>query len=120
MSFLIFLANADGSISFTTTSVCALLTPDEKRVAAAQVFIIGQLEKWNGSKMRGTSRLGKLCQMTRIKEQPNCTNWPHTRTVPRPRTTGKKITRPPTSIPNKQWSMPIKLSSGRKKLIGSP
>jgi len=47
-------------------------------------------------------------------------NSPHMRTVLPPHTTGKKITRPGTSIPSKPWNMPIKLSSGRKKLIGSP
>jgi hypothetical protein len=40
--------------------------------------------------------------MPRIKEPPNFTNSPHTRTVPPRRTTGKKITRPDTSIPNKR------------------
>jgi hypothetical protein len=39
-------------------SVCALLTPDEKRVAAVRLFIIGQPEKWNGFKMHRTSRMG--------------------------------------------------------------
>ena len=38
--------------------------------------------------------------MTRTKEPPSSTNSLHTRTVP-PRTTGKKITRADTSIPNK-------------------
>jgi hypothetical protein len=47
-------------------------------------------------------------------------NSPHTRTVLPPRTTGKKITRPDTSFPNKRWNIRIKLLSGRKKLIGSP
>jgi hypothetical protein len=45
---------------FSSTSVCALSTPDEKRWAAARVFIIGQLEKWNGSKMSGASRMGNI------------------------------------------------------------
>jgi hypothetical protein len=45
---------------FTSTSVCALSTPGEKRVAAVRLFIIGQLEKWNGSKMRKTSRMGNI------------------------------------------------------------
>jgi len=40
-------------------------------------------------------------------------------TVLPPRTTAKKITRPDTSIPSKRWNMPIKLSSGRRKPIGS-
>ena len=61
-----------------------------------------------------------LCQMTRIKELPNSTNSPHTRTASPPRTTRKEITKPDTSIPSKQWNMPIKLSSGLKKLIGNP
>ena len=39
--------------------------------------------------------------MTRAEELPSTTNSPHTRTVLPPRTTGKKITRPDTSIPNK-------------------
>jgi len=58
--------------------------------------------------------------MSRTKELPNTTNSPHTRTVLPPRTTGKKITRPDTSFPNKRWNIRIKLLSGRKKLIGSP
>jgi hypothetical protein len=58
--------------------------------------------------------------MTRTKELPISMNSPHTHTVPPPRTMGKKIIRPDTSIPSKHWNMPIKLSSGRKKLIGSP
>ncbi|HXM96181.1 MAG TPA: hypothetical protein VOA64_18320 [Candidatus Dormibacteraeota bacterium] len=58
--------------------------------------------------------------MTRTKELPNTTNSLHTRTVLQPRTTARKITRPDTSIPNKRWNMLIKLSSGRKKPIGSP
>jgi hypothetical protein len=41
------------------------------------------------------------CQMTRTKELPISTNSLHTRTVLPPRTTGKKITRPDTSIPSK-------------------
>ena len=57
--------------------------------------------------------------MTRTKELPSSTNSPHTRTVLPPRTTGKKITRPDMNIPNKHWNMPIRLSSGRRKLIGS-
>ncbi len=39
--------------------------------------------------------------MTRTKELPSSTNSLHTRTVLPPRTTGKKITRADTSIPNK-------------------
>src|SRR5271157_5278432 len=58
--------------------------------------------------------------MSRTKELLNSTNSPRTRTVPRPRTTGKKITRADTSIPSKHWSMRVKLSSGRKKRFGSP
>lgn len=58
MPFLTFLADAGGSIWFTSTFVCALSTPSAKRVAVGRVFIIGQLEKWNGSKIRGVSRLG--------------------------------------------------------------
>src|ERR1700694_1217819 len=58
--------------------------------------------------------------MTRTEELPSTTNLPHTRTVLPPRTTGKKITRPDTNIPNKRWNMPIKLSCGRRKLIESP
>jgi hypothetical protein len=58
--------------------------------------------------------------MTRTEELPSTTNSPHTRTVLPRRTTGKKITRLDTNIPNKHWNMPIKLSSGRKKLIASP
>jgi hypothetical protein len=61
-----------------------------------------------------------LCQVSRTKELPSSTNSPHTRTVLPRRTTGKKITRPDTSIPNKHWNIRIKLLSGRKKLIGSP
>jgi len=45
---------------FASISVCAHSTPGEKRVAAARLFIIGQLEKWNGSKMRKTSRMGNI------------------------------------------------------------
>src|SRR5260370_7368789 len=52
--------------------------------------------------------------MTRTKELPSSTNSPHARTA------GKKITRPDTNIPNKHWNIPIKLSSGRRKLIASP
>jgi hypothetical protein len=86
------------------------------------VFLFEQFGKSIRSKMDGRPGQGRetLCQMTRTKELPNSTNSPHTRTVPPPRTTGKKITRPDTSIQNKRWNMPIKLSSGRKKLIGSP
>jgi hypothetical protein len=62
--------------------------------------------------------MGKQCQMNRTKELPNSTKTPHTRIAPR--TTGKKITTPDTSTPGKHWNMPIKLSSGRKKLIESP
>ena len=40
--------------------------------------------------------------MTRAEELPHTTNSPGTRTVLPPRTTGKKITTPDTSIPNKQ------------------
>ncbi|MGA2300591.1 MAG: hypothetical protein ABSG77_07850 [Candidatus Acidiferrum sp.] len=58
--------------------------------------------------------------MTRIKELLNSTNSPHTHTALLRRTTGKKITKPDTSIPSKHWSMRARLSSGRKKLIGSP
>jgi len=58
--------------------------------------------------------------MTRTKELPSSTNSPHARTVLPPRTTGKKITRPDTNIPNKHWNIPITLSSGRRKLIASP
>jgi len=58
--------------------------------------------------------------MTLIKELPNSTNSPHTRTGAPPLTTGKKITKPDTNIRNKRWNMPIKLSSGRKKPIVSP
>jgi len=86
--------------------------------AAARVSPIEQVGKWNGSKIELTAET--LCQTTRIKELPNSTNSPHTRTVLPPRTTGKVITKPVTSIPNKRWNMPIKLSSGRRKPIGSP
>jgi CRP-like cAMP-binding protein len=58
--------------------------------------------------------------MTRTKEPQNFTNSPHMRTVRLPHTTGKKITRPGKSIPNRRWNTPIKLTSGRKKLIASP
>src|ERR1700730_11167287 len=61
-----------------------------------------------------------LCQMTPTKELLNFTSSPRTRIEPRPRTTGKRITRQGTSIPSKRWSMPTKLSSGLRKLIGSP
>jgi hypothetical protein len=54
------------------------------------------------------------------KELPNSTNSPPTRTVLPPYTTGKKITRPDTSIPNRRLNMPIRLSRRRKKLIGNP
>ena len=60
------------------------------------------------------------CQMTRTKEPPSSTNLPRTHTVPLPYTTGKKTTRLGKSIPSRRWSMPIKPSSGRKKLIGNP
>ncbi|HXM92914.1 MAG TPA: hypothetical protein VOA64_01465 [Candidatus Dormibacteraeota bacterium] len=58
--------------------------------------------------------------MTRTKGLRNFTNSLRTRTVLPLRTTGKKITRQDTNIPSKHWNMPIKLSNGRKKLIGSP
>src|SRR5207253_4821423 len=64
--------------------------------------------------------LETLCQMTRTEDLPSTTNLPHTRTVPPPRATGKKITRPDTSIPNKHQNMPIRLFSGRRKLLASP
>ena len=57
--------------------------------------------------------------MNRTKKLPNITNLPHKRTVLPPRITGKKITRPDTSIPNKRWNMRVKPCSGRKMLIGS-
>jgi hypothetical protein len=41
------------------------------------------------------------------------------RTVLLPCTTGKKIIKPDTSIPGKQWNMPIKRSGCRKKPIGN-
>lgn len=43
---------------FTATSVCALLTPDEKRVAAARVFIIELMRKWKDTKLELTPRMG--------------------------------------------------------------
>jgi hypothetical protein len=58
--------------------------------------------------------------MTRTKEPQSFTNLPHMRTVLLPHTTGKKTTRPGKSIPNRRWNMPIRLTSGRKKLIASP
>jgi hypothetical protein len=58
--------------------------------------------------------------MTRIKELPNSTNSPHMHTALLRRTTARKIIKPDMSIPNRHWSMRIKLSSGRKKRIGSP
>jgi hypothetical protein len=42
------------------------------------------------------------------------------RTVPPPHTTGKKITKLDTSIPNRRLNMPIGLSRRRKKLTGNP
>jgi hypothetical protein len=58
--------------------------------------------------------------MTRTKELPNSTNSPHTHTALLRRTTAKKTTKPDMSIPNRHWSMRIRLSSGHKKRIGSP
>jgi hypothetical protein len=66
------------------------------------------------------TEVGNTCQETRTNELPNSMNKPHTRTVLPPYITGKKITRPDTSIPGKQWNMPIRLSRRRKKLFGSP
>jgi hypothetical protein len=43
---------------FTATSVCALSTPDVKRVAAAQVFIIELIRKWKDTKLELTPRMG--------------------------------------------------------------
>jgi len=63
---------------------------------------------------------GISCRMTRTKELPNSTSSPHTPTELPRCTTGKKITRPGTSIPNKRWNMRVKPCSGRKTLIGSP
>ena len=60
------------------------------------------------------------CQMIRIKEPLISMNSPRTRTVPLPHTTGKKTIRPDMSIQNRRWNMPIKLSSGRKRLIRNP
>jgi hypothetical protein len=45
--------------------------------------------------------------MTRTRELLSSTNSPHTRTVLPLRTTGRKITRPDTNIPDKHWNMPI-------------
>jgi len=47
----------------------------------------------------------------------NSTNSPHMRIALLLCITEKKITRLDTSIPSKQWNIPIKLSNGRKKLI---
>ena len=58
--------------------------------------------------------------MTRTKELPNSTNSRPMRTVLRRYTTGKKITKPDTSIPNKRLNMPRGLSRRRKKLTGNP
>ena len=43
----------------------------------------------------------RTCPMSLTKELQNSTNWLPTHTVQLPRTTGKKITRQDTSIPNK-------------------
>jgi len=57
--------------------------------------------------------------MIRIKELLNSTNSPRMHTASLRRTTAKKITRLDMSIPSRHWSMRIRLSSGRKKRIGS-
>src|ERR1017187_5956482 len=61
-------------------------------------------------KLRIELRPGRKTTMpsNHTKERPNSTNSPHTLIVPPRRTTGKRITRPDTNIPNKHWNMPIK------------
>ncbi|HVB56253.1 MAG TPA: hypothetical protein VNE63_07480 [Candidatus Acidoferrales bacterium] len=70
--------------------------------------------------MKYLQEVGDICHKTLIEELPNSTNLPHMHTALPPHTTTKKITRPDTSIPGKRWNMPIRLSSGRKKLIKNP
>ena len=68
-----------------------------------KVVTIEQCENYKECLIESRSRgLGTLCQTIRTKELPNSTNWLRTRTVPPPRTTAKKITRPDTSIPDKR------------------
>jgi hypothetical protein len=58
--------------------------------------------------------------MTRTKGLPNFTNSARTRTESPQRTTGKKITKPNASIPNRRLNTPTKLFSGRKNPTESP
>jgi hypothetical protein len=60
------------------------------------------------------------CQTIHIKELPNSTTSPRTRTVRQPRATDKQTINPDTSIPGKRWNTPTGPSSCRKKLIESP
>ncbi len=69
--------------------------------ARAECLILNSLENGIVPRWVAPQELETLCQMTRAEELPSTTNSPHTRTVLPPRTTGKKITRPDTSIPNK-------------------
>lgn len=58
MSFLTLLADAGGSIWFTSTFVCALSTPSAKRVAVGRVFIIVQSGKGKDPTLGCTPRMG--------------------------------------------------------------
>lgn len=66
--------------------------------------VFKEIHNAGGSVHRGPET---LCQTTRTKELPRFT-------------TGKKITRPDTSFPNKRWNMPLKHFNSRKKFTGSP
>lgn len=79
--------------------------------------VFKEIHNAGGSVHRGPET---LCQTTRTKELPSSTNLQRTLTVLPRFTTGKKITRPDTSFPNKRWNMPLKHFNSRKKLTGSP
>ncbi len=69
--------------------------------ARAECLILNSLENGIVARWVAPQELERPCQMTRAEELPRTTNSPHTRAVLPPRITGKKITRPDTSIPNK-------------------
>jgi hypothetical protein len=88
--------------------------------AAARVSPIEQVGKWNGSKMVSTAKMGNTLpndSHQRVAEFHELAAHAHRAAAAH---RGKKITRPDTSIPNRQWNMPIRPLSGRKKLIGNP
>lgn len=57
--------------------------------------------------------------MIHIKGPPSFTNSPHTPTGLPQYTTASKITKPARNIPSRHSNTPLKLSSIRKKRIGS-